>query len=188
VSSSPAAIAANCTAGTETCTVTTPQPGAAAITASCTPPTCNIGFPLNPAPANSAPFIPQPVYPITAISGLATGATVATTVLATSQDCSRDAFCNVGIYNVSTSTSLPGSAAQSTTPPNSLMFDPAGDRAFMGSDFGALVITPGNIGGTSSPFTSLPASGTTLGLVTGKVLAVSSNGGIAIFSDTVSTP
>jgi len=73
-------------------------------------------------------------------------------------------------------------------PPNSLIFDAVGDRAFAGSQFGAFVITPANFGGTTSPFTSLPASGTTLGLVTGKVLAVSSNGGTAIFSDTVSTP
>ena len=187
VSSSPTAIAASCTLGSTTCTVTTPQPGTAAITATCTPPTCNTGFPLNPS-ANSAPFVPQPVYPVTAISGLSTGSPVATSVVATTQDCSSDAFCNVGIYNVSTSTNLPGGASQSTTPPNSLMFDAAGDRAFMGSEFGALLVTPGNIGGASSPFTSLSASGTPLGLVTGKILATSSNGGVAIFSDTVSTP
>ena len=187
VSSSPTAIAASCTLGSTTCTVTTPQPGTAAITATCTPPTCNTGFPLNPS-ANSAPFVPQPVYPVTAISGLSTGSPVATSVVATTQDCSSDAFCNVGIYNVSTSTNLPGGASQSTTPPNSLMFDAAGDRAFMGSEFGALLVTPGNIGGASSPFTSLSASGTPLGLVTGKILATSSSGGVAIFSDTVSTP
>ncbi len=187
-SSAPAAIAASCAAGSETCAVTTAQPGAAAITASCTPPTCNIGFPLNPAPANPPPYAPQPVYPITAISGLATGAPVATSVLATSQDCSSSAFCNVGLYDVLTSNGLSGSAGQLPTPPNSLMFDAAGDKAFVGSQFGAFVITPANFGGTTSPFTSLPASGTTLGLVTGKVLAVSSNGGTAIFSDTVSTP
>jgi hypothetical protein len=188
VSSSPAAIAANCTAGSETCTVTTAQPGAASITASCTPPTCNIGFPLNPAPVNSDPYVPKPVYPITAISGLATGAPGTTSVLATSQDCSGDAFCNVGIYSVSTSNGLSGGAGQMPAPPNSLLFDAAGDKAFAGSQFGAFVITPANFGGTTNPFTSLPAPGTTLGLVTGKVLAVSANGSTAIFSDTVSTP
>jgi len=187
-SSSPAAIPANCTSGSDTCTVSATSPGAAAITASCTPPTCNIGFPLNPGLANPAPYIPQPVYPITAISGLATGAPVATSVLATSQDCSSNAFCNVGMYSVASANGLSGGAGQMPTPPNSLMFDAAGDKAFAGSAFGAFAITPANFGGTTSPFTSLPASGTTLGLVTGKVLAVSSNGGTAIFSDTVSTP
>src|SRR5580700_5996318 len=66
----------NCGSGT-TCSVSTPQPGASAITASCTPPTCNIGFPLNLANL-PAPYIPQPVYPVTAISGLVTGAPTST--------------------------------------------------------------------------------------------------------------
>src|SRR6266446_3469011 len=189
VSSAPAALAAGCAPGT-TCAVTTSQPGAAAITASCTPPTCNIGFPLNPAsfPAGSI-YIPQPVYPVTAISGLVTGTTTSTNVLATSQDCSTDPLCTAGLYNVSTSTNFDGGAFQIPTPPNSLLFDLAGDKAYMGSEFGALAITAANFGSASaSPFASLPASGTTLGLVTGKVLAVSHNGNVAIFSDTVSTP
>ncbi|HWY20618.1 MAG TPA: hypothetical protein VNX26_05310 [Candidatus Acidoferrum sp.] len=187
VSSAPAALTAACAAGT-TCTVNTSQAGSATITASCTPPTCNIGFPLNPA-GFPAPYIPQPVYPVTAISGLATGAATSTSVLATSLDCSTDVLCSVGIYNVATSNNLPGNASQIPTPPNSLLFDLAGDRAYMGSEFGALVISLANFGSSSvSPFGSLPASGTPLGLVTGKILAVSYNGNIAIFSDTVSTP
>ena len=48
--------------------------------------------------------------------------------------------------------------------PNSLLFDPAGDKAFMGSDFGALMINPTNFGTNNNPFTGL-------GTVTGKVLA-----------------
>lgn len=192
VSSEPAALSAGgsttgCAAGT-TCTVTTSQAGSAAITASCTPPTCNIGFPLNPA-GFPAPYIPQPVYPITAISGLVTGAASSTTVLATSQDCSTDMLCSVGLYNVATSNNFSGGAFQIPTPPNSLLFDPAGDRAYMGSEFGAIVISPANFGSLSaSPFGSLPASGTPLGLVTGKILATSPNGSFAMFSDTVSTP
>jgi len=192
-SSAPAALAAGsattgCAAGT-TCAVTTPQPGVAAITASCTPPTCNVGFPLNPAgfPAGSI-YIPQPVYPITAISGLVTGATTSTSVLATSQDCSTDSLCAVGIYNVATSTNLPGGALQLPAPPNSLLFDPAGDKAYMGGEFGAIAVTPANFGGSTNPFAFLPASSTALGLVTGRVLAVSRNGTVAIFSDSVSTP
>ena len=192
VSSSPAALSAGtanagCAGGT-TCTVTTPQPGVAAITASCTPPTCNAGFPLNLNPSLSAPYIPEPVYPVTAISGLVTGATASTTVLSTSQDCFSDAQCTVGIYNVPTATNIAGGAFQLPTQPNSLMFDLAGDKAYMGSQFGALAITPANFGGASSPFSLLPAPGTTLGLVTGQVLAVSHSGAGAIFSDTVSTP
>ncbi len=191
VSSQPAALApgsatAPCAAGT-TCAVTTPQPGAAAITASCTPPTCNVGFPLNPA-GLSPPYIPQPVYSVTAISGLVTGAATSTNVLASSQDCSSDILCNVGLYNIPTQTNLPGGATQLPSEPNSLMFDLAGDRAFAGSEFGAVVINPGGLTGGGSPFTPVFAPGTTRGLVTGKVLALSHTGNMAVFSDTVSTP
>lgn len=190
-SSAPAALAAGgatgCAAGT-TCTISTTQPGAAAITASCTPPACNIGFPLNPAglPAGSI-YIPQPVYPVTAISGLVTGATTSTNVLATSQDCFSDTLCSVGLYNVATSNNLSGGATSLPTPPNSLIFNLAGTRAYMGSEFGAAAIAVASLG-NSNPFSSLPAPGTPLGLVTGKVLAVSAGGNLAVFSDTVSTP
>jgi len=95
----------------------------------------------------------------------------------------------VGIYNIATSNNFSGGAFQISAPPNSLLFDGAGDRAYMGSEFGALAISPANFGSASaSPFQSLPASGTPIGLVTGKILAVSANGSLAIFSDTVSTP
>src|SRR5258708_33810433 len=111
VSSEPAALSAGgsttgCAAGT-TCTVTTSQAGSAAITASCTPPTCNIGFPLNPA-GFPAPYIPQPVYPITAISGLVTGAASSTTDLATSQACSTDILFSVGLSTFPTSNNFTG--------------------------------------------------------------------------------
>ena len=189
-SSQPAALAVGgstgCTAGT-TCTVSTTQPGAGAITASCTPPTCNIGFPLNPANF-PAPYVPQPVYPVTAISGLVTGAAASTSVLATSQDCYSNILCAVGLYSVATTTNLPGGATALPAPPNSLMFDLAGDRAYMGSEFGAVTIIAASLSSGNNPFMSLRAPGTTLGLVTGKVLAISRNGSMAIFSDTVSTP
>jgi hypothetical protein len=188
-SSQPAAVSAGGSAGCtgSTCTVSTTQPGAGVVTASCTPPTCNVGFPLN---LNSvpAPFIPQPVYPITGISGLVTGTPSSTSVLATSQDCYSNPICGVALYNLSSSTNAAGSPTSLPTAPNSLLFDPPGDKAYMGSEFGAFVINPADIGTSTNPFTSLPASGTPLGFVTGKVIAVSRNGGQAIFSDTVSTP
>ncbi len=201
VSSSPAALSAGGTAGCgagTTCAITTNLTGAATVTASCSPPTCNIGFPLNPA-ALQPPYIPQPVYPVTAISGLVTPAAssssggnsstaVSTNVLVSSQDCLSDAQCEVALYSVATSTNLPGRPSELPFPPNSLLFDPPGDRAYAGGEFGGLAINPGNLGSTTSPFSVLPAPGTSLGMVTGKVIAVSQNGNNAIFSDTLSTP
>jgi hypothetical protein len=257
VSSSPAALTAGgtagCTAGSP-CTIAATQTGAGAITASCSPPTCNVGWPLNPE-GSTAPYIPEPVYPVTAISGLVTpssassgggtsgsgsgssgsgsgsgsgssgsgsgssgsgsgsgsgssgsgsgssgsgtgssgsgsssSTTVATTVLVTSQDCYSEALCSVGLYNVPTTTNVPNSSTPIPTPPNSLMFDPAGDRAYLGSQYGALSLNPGSLGTTGSAFTPLAAPGTQLGLVTGRVIGVSQSGGAAVFSDTVSAP
>jgi hypothetical protein len=175
--------------GTSTsCTVATTQAGGAAITASCSPPTCNIGFPLVPSGV-PAIYVPQPVYPVNAISGLVTGAPLATSVLAASQDCYSSSLCTVALYDISTTKNIASSPSSMPTPPNSLIFDPAGDKAYAGSQFGALLITIASLGSSSvNPFTLLPAPGTTLGVVTGKVLAVSPSGTLAVFSDTVSTP
>ena len=190
-SSAPAALTAgsattSCSGGTS-CSIGTAQPGAAAITASCTPPTCNIGFPLVPA-GIPALYVPQPVYPVTAISGLVTGAAVSTSVLAASQDCYSNSLCTVALYDISTTKNLASNPSPIPTPPNSLIFDQAGDKAYAGSQFGALLITSANLGSSTSPFTGLPSAATTLGVVTGRVLAVSPNGNLAVFSDTVSTP
>jgi len=190
-SSAPAALTAgsattSCSGGTS-CSIGTAQPGAAAITASCTPPTCNIGFPLVPA-GIPALYVPQPVYPVTAISGLVTGAAVSTSVLASSQDCYSNSLCTVALYDISTTQNLASNPSPMPTPPNSLIFDQAGDKAYAGSQFGALLITSANLGSSTSPFTALPSAATTLGVVTGRVLAVSPNGNLAVFSDTVSTP
>ena len=188
-SSEPAAIPAGgastgCPAGT-TCALGTTQPGAAAITASCTPPTCNLGFPLNPANL-SPPFIPMPVYPVTPISGVVNGATVATSVLGTTLDCVSTPSCTTVIYSISTSSNLVQNGIQLPAPPNSLIIDPTGTKAYMGSQFGASVITVANLGGASNAFQLIPAAGTPTGLVTGKAIAASGNGNTAIFSDTIS--
>ena len=79
------------------CIVTTPSTGSGSVTASCSPPTCNVGFPLVPASLSRSALrcppapnfftaqypqfiscqqlIPAPVYAETAVSGLVTGAT-----------------------------------------------------------------------------------------------------------------
>jgi hypothetical protein len=190
-SSAPAAITpggatTGCAAGAA-CVLTTAQQGAATITAACTPPTCNIGFPLVP-PGVAPLYVPQPVYPVAAISGLVNGAAVATSVLASSQDCYSNNLCPVALYDISTAKNVASSPATMPNPPNSLIFDPPGDKAYAGSQFGAFLITLSNIGSSTSPFTLFPNPASTLGVVTGKVLTVSPNGDEAVFSDTVSTP
>jgi len=216
--SKPSAVQAG-TGCTDSCAVSTPGPGSGAVTASCSPPTCNVGYPEVPAslstpqqlttcaqyfPPSCEPFIPVPVYasplpttPTTpptcghpnqppcpaAISGLVTGTPAATPMLASSFGCATTlpGDCGVGIYDFSTTKEPVGAATITPTPPNSMLFTLTGDKVFMGSDFGAQVINPANFGTANSPFSPL-------GTVTGNVLAVSPNGNLAIFSDTVHIP
>jgi len=124
---------------------------------------------------------PLPVYPVTPISGLVSGAPSATNVVATSVDCEKTPLCIVNLYVPSTTATTGGNPLQLPTPPNSLLFDLAGAKIYVGSNYGAQLITVANIGGSNSPFTAL-------GTVTGTVLAVSPNGNTAIFSDTFHTP
>jgi len=176
-------VAANCV-DLLNCTATTAGPGAGIVTASCSPPSCNIGFPLVPEnlpPTTAALYTPVPVYAATAISGVVNGVPGTTGVIASSLDCTAIFECSVSFYNVSTSTNVPGSPVGMPTPPNSLMFDPAGDKAFVGSNFGVFTINTASIGSANNPFGGL-------GTFTGKILAVSPNGQLSVFSDTVHTP
>ncbi len=168
-----------------TCAASTAGPGAGIVTASCTPPSCNIGFPLIPENLSQLPnpqlYVPVPVYAATAISGVVTGTATATGVIASSLDCTTTFECSVSLYDVSTAANIPGSPVALPTPPNSLLFDAGGDKAYMGSNFGAFSINPANFGSASNPFGGI-------GTFTGQILAVSANGQLAVFSDTVHIP
>ncbi|HEY6373804.1 MAG TPA: hypothetical protein VIX37_24745 [Candidatus Sulfotelmatobacter sp.] len=189
----------------QSCVLSVSSPGAGAVSASCSPPTCNAGFPLVPASLSSTAaintctqyfhaqypqqfvscqqLIPVPVYANTAISGVVTGSTGAVGVLATSTGCAHlaPATCSSSIYSLSTAKAVTGSENPLPFSPNSMLFDLTGDKVFMGSDFGAQVINPTNFGTTNSPYASL-------GTVTGNVLGASNSGAIAVFSDTLHTP
>jgi hypothetical protein len=201
----------------QSCALSTPLPGAGSVTASCSPPGCNVGFPFVPVSLSTQAardsctaffqalfplkfsceeLIPVPVYaaPLQAtsgpavegngaISGLVTGLPSAVSLLATSTGCSQLApvTCTTSVYSLSTATATPGPENPVPTSPNSLLFDPAGDKAFMGSNFGALLINPSNFGTSNNPYTGLST-------VTGRVLASSNNGSTAVFSDTIHSP
>jgi hypothetical protein len=175
-SAQPASISAPSTCAAGTCSLSASQPGSGSVTASCSPPTCNIGFPLN-----IAGFVqPLPVYPVTPLSGVVNGTASSTSVLATSKDCSANFSCTAALYNISTTTNLAGNPITFPEPPNSLVFDPAGDKAYAGSEFATMLITASNLGSASaSPFS-------TFNTARGKVLAVSQNGNLAVLSDTPS--
>jgi len=205
-SSNPAVVSAS-NGCSETCSLSTPSAGAAALTASCSPPVCNLGFPYAPAVLSSPAcaqffqvsscqlFIPMPVYasPLcaspgschttAAISGQVQGALVTPASVATSTGCATTlpVTCGTALYNVVLAKGEVGAPNFMPANPNSLLFTPAGDRAYIGSNFGAQVVNPGNLGTTNSAFTSL-------GTVTGKILATSEDGNSALFSDTIHNP
>jgi hypothetical protein len=185
------------------CSATT-SPGSVNVTASCTPPGCNVGFPVIPDSLATATqiqacttffhaqfsnfqscqqLIPVAVYASTAISGTATGDPVDGNVFATSTGCAHmpPQSCVTSGYYLSTTTAVAGNENPLPTTPNSFMFDPGGTKVFMGSEFGAQTINPANFGTANSPFASL-------GTVTGTTLAVSNNGLLAVYTDTLHTP
>jgi hypothetical protein len=218
-SSQPAVFSVS-TGCTQSCTATTGSPGSVTVTASCSPPTCNIGFPQIPSSlstpaqitactqffqaqhpqfAGCQALIPVPVYaspvfvtppssviPLTpdpGISGVVTGATSSASVLAGSTGCAHEppAACTTSAYFLSTSKASSGAQSPLPVSPNSFLFDLSGGKVFMGSDFGAEIVNPSNFGTSNNPFTSL-------GTVTGRVMAVSNNGNLAVFADTIHTP
>jgi len=223
-SSQPGSIGTPTSGCTQSCALSLSAAGSANVTASCSPPTCNVGFPiipnafltngvidqnkiaactnffqaLYPQLTNCGELIPVPVYaspvfvdpggptlslsPMAAISGIVTGSTASPAVFASSAGCAQEppSTCNTSAYLVSTRTSA-GNENQLPVSPNSFLSDPTGARIWMGSDYGAQIVTPSNFGSTTNPFTPL-------GTVTGHVLASSLNGTIAAFSDTVHVP
>src|SRR5436305_4951608 len=226
LSSHPGAIsvASGCT---ESCQLTLNSPGAASITAACSPPTCNVGFPTTPQSLASQTqidtcnaffqplypkfggcqeLIPFPVYssnvfinppnvvtnppippvqlsPTGAVSGVVSGTPGAAAIFAASTGCAHEApnSCASAAYYLSSAKASVGNENPTPASPNSLLFDLAGDKIIMGSDFGAQIIVPGNLGSSSSAFTSL-------GAITGRALATSNTGTISVFSDTLHMP
>lgn len=147
------------------------QPGGASIIASCTPPSCNVGF--------SPSF---PVYPQSSIGliNAGTGKSGSFTAYATTEGCAGNSSCTPIIVPIATSTNAVSTGASLPASPNSLVFNRQGTKAYLGTDLGlfgtkglmvldATASTP-----TISEFTS----------VVGKVLSVSPDGSKVIVADT----
>lgn len=160
--------------------VTTPSIGNGAVTASCTPPSCNAG--ITPS---------MPIYPQQAIEFLVRPASGTTTpaspsVYVTSTGCkAATSTCITQIVPITRSSSTSAFAAGTPAPmpfvPNSALFDRTGGNEYFGvastafGTKGALVVTGGSsVSGIQN--------------VAGKVLAVSPDGTTVIFSDTTDSP
>jgi hypothetical protein len=147
--------------------VTSSTPGGTTITASCTPPTCNIGF----VPA-------QPVYALQPITATYTGTnTTANSIYATSTGCGTTPKCEAILLPVTGNPAALGNGVALPSIPNSFVFNAAGTKAYLGSQTGLMQFDPA--AATNSVSVS-PAT-------TGKVLAISPKGDRVIVSDTQSS-
>jgi trimeric autotransporter adhesin len=166
--------------------VTARAPGGVSVVASCTPPTCNIGFqPIRPVFSSTLVNAGTNEHDGTPITGTITGAAVNTTVYATTTQCTTAAGtpvpgCQPLIYPVTTKDNLVGASSTLPSSPNSFLFNPQGTKAFLGSDEGLMILSPGAASGTN-PVTQLNN-------VPGKVLAVSLDGNKVIVADTKASP
>src|SRR5713226_6020148 len=163
--------------------VTTSKAGGGSVIASCTPPTCNIGFqPLLPIYPESA------VDVVVAGSGTTTTAPaetiyVSSTGVSASGDCATTSGCFSTLVPITAPANTVGTAITLPATPNSLVFDRQGAKAYLGTDFGFLgsrglmAITPGS-----------PPTVSEFKAVTGRVLTVSPDGKKVIVSDTKSSP
>jgi trimeric autotransporter adhesin len=170
----------NCSTNSNTSVgVTTPKAGSASITASCTPPTCNIG--INPTRA---------IYPMDVINAIvtpSTGSSPSGTVYVTSTACPVTAGCSAtGVVPItfSGSTNTVGAPFGLPADPNSIFFGPQGTSFFMGTNLGL----QGTRGLMRVDVSGTTASVSEFTTVTGKVLAVSPTGNKVIVSDTNLTP
>jgi hypothetical protein len=142
--------------------------GTATIVATCTPPTCNLGF-----------YPSLPIYPQNVVNMSATpaGTPPATTVYVSSTSCGTTEACFSTVVPVTTPDTV-GNFFSLPATPDSLVIDRQGARAYLGTDSGLLgtvglaVLDTG--GSTVTQFASLP----------GRVLAVSPDGSKVIISDT----
>jgi len=175
-SSQPAAVStgtSNCaTSAASTQSVTTSQVGGGTVTASCTPPNCNIGF---------TPSLP--VYPQQAISFQVTpsssGTAAAVTAFVSTTECGTTDSCVSEVVPLTAPGNTPGNPVSLPATPNSLVFDRQGQKAYLGTDSsllgtkGVMILTPN---ATSSSVIQVKG-------VTGKVLTVSPDGKKVLIAD-----
>ena len=164
--------------------------GASNVFAACEPPSCNIGVLPGLPVYSTGGIIPPPTNKPNAFGTISVNVTnskiptysawAATTQCYDLFDCNSAAFAiTPGNTPIGTSVILPRT-------PNSMMFTPAGDRLYIGSDQGLMFVT-GTTGNAALNFVSTANSPCNV-VVCGKVLAISPDGNRVVVSDTVSNP
>jgi len=169
------------------------SPGAAAISASCTPPTCNIGvlpgLPIYSSGGKLQNGRPdpngQPAFGVISVN--VTNSKIPTyTVWAGTTDCADNLACNSVMFPVTAGSDPIGSAVTIPRTPNSMLFTAQGSRIYLGSSQGLMYLDA-----TASPPTlNLISQADSPCNVTlcGKVLAISPDGNRVVVADTQTSP
>lgn len=157
---------------TATASITQSSGGAGTIVASCTQPTCNIGF------TPSMPIYSENV--VTMTGQPSNGAQF--TVFISSDGCGQTDNCFTAMIPVVYPSNTLANQTVISTTPNSLMFDRQGAKIYLGTNSGLL----GSKGLTIYTLSSQTVTNYTA--APGKVLAISPDGNSVIVSDTVDTP
>ncbi|HUM06300.1 MAG TPA: hypothetical protein VLT90_12625 [Terriglobales bacterium] len=163
------------------------EAGAANISASCTPPTCNIGV-LPGMPIYSSGGIAangQPAFGVITTHVTQTKPPVATAWTATT-DCNNLFNCTSVMFAVTAGSTPIGSSVVLPYTPNSLMFNPGGTRAYLGSDMGLMFV---DVSAQTLTVSTISSATTPCNVaVCGKPLAFSADGNKVVVSDTTTIP
>jgi len=178
------------TAGTNSATARN-NFGGATLSASCTPPSCNIGVLPGLPIYSSNGVLPNGTngYGTIAVDvTLSTNSKTPTyTAWAATTDCQDAPGCSSALFSVTPGTSPIGSIVSVSRTPNSLMFNHvASARIYIGSDEGLMYLGTSSGGPTVIPISN---SSTPCNVaLCGKILTISNDGNQVVVSDTVSTP
>ncbi len=163
--------------------------GSASITASCTPPTCNIGvLPGLPIYASDG-LLPNGTmgYGAISVNVTSTSKTPTYTAWAATTGCKDQAGCTSALFPVTPGTNPIGTIISLPRTPNSMMFTHASSpRVYFGSDQGLMYV---DVTGTSPSVVQVSNSSTPCKVsLCGKVLTISNDGKLVVVADTVSVP
>jgi hypothetical protein len=163
--------------------------GGATLTASCSPPNCNIGVvPGLPIYASDG-LLPNgtPGYGAISVDVTSTAAVPTYTAWAATTDCQDALGCSSALFKVTPGTNPISSIVSLPRTPNSMMFNHlSSSRIYFGSDQGLMYV---DITGASPSATLVSNSSIPCNVaLCGKVLTISSDGKLVVVSDTVSSP
>ncbi len=163
---------------------------AAAISASCTPPTCNIGvLPGLPIYASTGPIpdLQTPGFGVITVN-VTNSKPPAFTAWTATTGCfdpvtQHDFFnCTSAMFSVTAGNTPIASTVGLSRTPNSMQFVPAGTRVYLGSDHGLMFV---DVGSSNTVGTVSSASSPCNVILCGKVLAISPDGNRVVVSDTI---